>query len=175
MVHSDLAKNIEASVALLGWQFAELPVSVPGSRIRLGRPLVQKWGVADIPGEAFRCVGFFRHGDELVCSAMAEGHEGQYWRDLRTDLQEAATQVSAEGQSHLPPETGLLLAPTRIVEFDARWTPGHAQLDLKVRQDVTRRLGYDGAPMTIFAVTWGGHLVLMSKARYELALESPIG
>jgi len=171
----DVLAKVHAGVTPFGWATAEIPVQVTGSRIRLGGPLVRKWGVHDIAGEAFVCAGFFRHAGELVCSPVADGHHGQHWLDLRTDLLEAAAKLSVEGdKSYLPPETGLLVAPTRIVEFDARWTSGRIQLDLKVGQAITSRLGYDGKSTNIFAVTWGGHLVLMSTACYMQAIESEI-
>lgn len=172
---ADLLAKVQTTITPLGWAMAELPVQAPGSRIRLGNPLVRKWGVDDIPGETFKCIGFFRHIDELVCNAVAEGHPGQHWRELRADLEgEAAVSNSEDQGTHLPPEASHLVAPSRIVEFEARWTSGRVQLDLKVGKEITARLGYHGEHSAISAVTWGGHLVLMSESCYRRALESPI-
>lgn len=172
---TDTLSAVPATIRKVGWELSEIPIQAPGSRIRMGRRLAYRWGVNSLAVDTFKCAGIFRHTDELICSPIADGWHGRHLCELRSDLEdEAAAPCTRYDEILLPPEAGQLVAPSRIVQFPARWTTSQAQLDLKVGKEITQKLGYAGERTTIFAITWGGHLVLMSSARYAQALDAPI-
>jgi hypothetical protein len=145
----------------------ETPVQPPGSRLRIGIESIKGWDVAEQPGDEFWCLGYFRAPGELVC-APRQGHPAAAAiTESRQSLLEAEHDAAGltDPLQGLPP-TSTLVALSRFTEFTARWVAdARTQLDLKLGVETLKRLGFGGEKCSVWTITWGRLLVVVSRER----------
>jgi hypothetical protein len=142
------------------------------SRIRLSAGLLDALGWEKTPQE-FEIYGFFRQRDELLCTPIeiADDEITHPFESLITRVSQVTSPPRFPGLRKIPPASELIL-PTRLSRYTATWISNREQLNISLGEEVLHTLGRTEDSSRLYAVAYGGVLILMSPNAYLSARSS---
>jgi hypothetical protein len=149
--------------------FAPLSAGQARSRVRISGKLLGALNWKDHVQD-FDCIGFFRTpGELIVAPEWLVCDNGEHPLGTVFEFERPPSTNVPVPLDELPPAR-VLLAPSRICRFSAKWTKLKNQLDLHLGVALTRKLGWTSErDSPIYPVAWTSYLVLLAEDEFVRA------
>ncbi|MFC1536839.1 hypothetical protein ACFL48_03360 [Pseudomonadota bacterium] len=165
-----MAGQKETVITVLNAPIKPIRIGGHGSRISLSTVQLRRLGWDAIKDD-FKCYGFFKQQGELLCAPVdyLRNEDGSHPFDSVLEYREIVSPGANRNLEDMP-ALREILAPSRIIEFDATWVNDkRLQLNLNVGVDVVKWLiGQKNG--SVFPSVWEGIITLSSQERHNQAM-----